>query len=438
MGQRVRVAVDALTMDGVLQGTFGTAGYFNTNIHPSDQMHTFVASVLGNDEVARFQYFQSGAQLMDALRQLVEWRFGSFAKVGAFLDFASGFGRLTRFLVQQLPADRIHVSDIQAEAVSFQQEQFGVHGFLSATNPADLTQPEKFDCIFVASLFSHLPEATFVPWLRKLYTMLKPDGMLIFSVHDESLLEPTQPMPDSGHFYRERSEIAELSTRDYGTAFVTEAFVRKAIEQASAGQAAYHRIRRLMYYQDLYVLVNKDRADFSDLRFEYGPGGMVDYCYWNRREELCVGGWTVDITPNSAIEEIAVFVNGELKQKCLPFRPRPDVRAHFSDEAFLQSGWECFCHVPGASDSSLLTVTVKTTSSTEYLLYAGRIDALLKPGPASPVQQPAQGQDHSARLETLLQSTRKEFTDLESYARRLEAELEEARAPRLPWKRRPN
>ena len=129
MGHRVRVAVNALTAEEVLKGTFEEARQFNTKVHPSDQMLTFVASVMGSDEIGRGLYFRSGAQLMDVVRQVVEWKFGSLEKVAAFLDFASGYGRFTRFLVQHLPADRIWVSDIQADAVAFQEEQFGVHGF---------------------------------------------------------------------------------------------------------------------------------------------------------------------------------------------------------------------------------------------------------------------------------------------------------------------
>lgn len=435
MGQRVKVAASALSAEDVLQGTFGVKGHFNTIVHPSDQMLTFVASVLGNEETSRFHYFRAGAQLMDVVQQLVEWKFGGMDRVEAFLDFASGFGRLTRFLVQQLPAERLWVSDIQAEAIEYQREQFGVHGFVSETDPDDLKVAEKFDCIFVASLFSHLPEKTFVPWLRKLYGMLKPDGMLVFSVHDESLLDGGTKMPKSGLFYREASEIAELDTRDYGTTFVTEGFVGRAVEQASGGRGAYHRIRKVMYYQDLYVLLNKEYADFSRLRFEYGPGGAVDYCYWSQPGELCVGGWTVDVTQGSAIEEIAVYVNGKMRQKCLPFRRRADVRAHFNDDAFLYSGWECFCRVPGRGDGDLLTAVVRTTGGTEYLLYVGSIGGVLTPeraGSNASVIDPA----YVDQLEGSLGSLKAEFVGLEGYVRRLEGELEAARAPRLFWKKR--
>jgi SAM-dependent methyltransferase len=441
MGHRVEVAVNALTAEDLLKGTFGTAGHFNTNIHPTDQMLTFVASVMRSEEIARGTYFRTGAQLMDIVAQLVEWKFGSFENVGAFLDFASGYGRLTRFLVEHLHADRIWISDIQADAVAFQQEQFDVHGFLSEMNPRDLDRAgefaEKFDCIFVASLFSHLPERTFVPWLRKLYSMLKPDGLLMFSVHDESLVDPSYQMSEGGLIFMENSEIAELDTRDYGTTFVTEAFVSKAVAEATGGRTAYHRIRRMMYHQDLYVLVKSDQPDFSGLRFEYGAGGAVNYCYWRRRDELCVSGWAADITPGSAIEEITLYVNGQVRQKCMPYRRRPDVRTHFRDDTFLYSGWECFCRVPGGTDTDLLTVTAKVTSGNEYLLYAGSIAAIVKPDASDEASEsfltdPA----YIDQMESTLERKNLALLGLEGYARRLEAELKEARTPKLPWKRR--
>lgn len=436
MGEHVRIASDAVSGEELLQRTFGVRGRFNTEVHASDQMLNFVASVLGKDEVAWFYYVRSGAQLMDLVRQLVRWRFGGFEKVVAFLDFASGFGRLTRFLVQELDAERIWVSDIQADAVAFQVEQFGVHGFVSEANPADLRVEEKFDCIFVASLFSHLPEATFVPWLSRLYGMLMPGGMLMFTVHDESLLEEGLTMPASGLHFKEDSEIDELDKREYGVSYVSEEFVRRAIGEASGGPHEYGRVKHVLYYQDLYFVVNEEGVDYEGLKFEYGTGGVVDYCYWSAEDEVCVGGWTVDATEGSEIEEIAVYVGGKLRQRCLPGRSRPDVSAHFRDERYAHSGWECFCYVPGGSDGDLLTVVARTSGGGEYLQYFGSVGALVGPARAGSSGRAGGGDGGVVgQLEARLRKRDAEYVELEGYARRLEEELREARAPRLPWKR---
>src|SRR5947199_9478226 len=96
----------------LLQKTLGLAGTLNMNIHENDQMFRFVVASRGSEAGARSEYFTSGAELFKIVQQLVDWKFGSFGNVPALLDFASGYGRLTRFLVQKLPAYRIWVSDI--------------------------------------------------------------------------------------------------------------------------------------------------------------------------------------------------------------------------------------------------------------------------------------------------------------------------------------
>ena len=452
-------------IEDFLQARFATATHFNTTIHPSDQMFTHVASVRGNPEVAHSEYFTSGARIMNIVRQLVAWQFGGLDQVTAFLDFASGFGRLTRFLVQELSPDRIWVSDIQADAVSFQEEQFGVHGIVSATDPDAFSCAEKFDCVFVASLFSHLPEATFVPWLGKLYRLLQPEGLLIFTVHDEARLNPASPMSETGLCFFEASEIATLDTKDYGVSFVTEAFVRDAVARATGDQASYFRIKDgLSYHQDIYLVVNGTTPDFSRLQFNYGPGGTLEYCRWIGPDLLAVGGWAKDITPGSAVKEIQVFVNGRLRQTCLPFMQRPDLQRHFNDAGFLYAGWECSCHVPGGTDTDFLLAKVISTADTEnleYLLYVGSIGGALLPSPpgATADQRAIAGLNaelesihHYVRelgseldkrlryirtLESTLARKNAALLELEKRVRRLEAAVIAARRPWLPWKRRP-
>src|SRR5262249_41626784 len=231
--QRRRVSMgsglDAAQLDreiGVLlQNELGLEAPLNTNIHPNDQMFTFVASDRRSEALARSAYLTSGAQQLNIVEQLVQWKFGSFDNLPSLLDFAGGYGRLTRFLVHKMSPDRIWVSDIQADAVAFQQAEFGVHGFVSTADPADLVCDRTFDCIFVASLFSHLPEATFTAWLKKLYSLLKPGGLLAFSLHDESRLPKGETMPERGIWFGEASEIDTLDTKQYGTSIVSETFV---------------------------------------------------------------------------------------------------------------------------------------------------------------------------------------------------------------------
>ena len=352
----------------MLQKAVGLTTTPDTTVHENDQMLSFAASARGSEAIARSDYFTSGAYLLNVLEQFVNWKFGSLENVSSFLDFASGYGRLTRFLAQKLPPDRIWVSDIQADAVAFQQAQFGVHGFVSATNPDDLSCDLTFDCILVVSLFTHLPPSTFTPWLRKLYSLLKPGGLLIFSVHDESRMLVDNAMPDSGIWFEQTSEVVSLDVKDYGVSFVTEAFVHNAI-LAATGRTAYHRIPRgLLFHQDIYLVTNDQSPDYSGLQFAYLPHGAIDFALWTGSGEFRLRGWAADITGSGTPIEVHIFVDNQLQQKCVPSLYRPDVRAYYDDDRFLNAGWECSFPLPSNDPAQFILVKCISTTGAEIAL----------------------------------------------------------------------
>ena len=70
-------------------------------------------------EAATLLYFATGRQIFDAVQGVVAWRFGGFGAVRSLFDFASGYGRSTRFLVEALPPGKITVAEIDPGAVRF-------------------------------------------------------------------------------------------------------------------------------------------------------------------------------------------------------------------------------------------------------------------------------------------------------------------------------
>lgn len=363
-----------------LESTLGLSSPLNTNIHPADDMLNYITSIRGSGSIARSEYFTSGVELLKVLEQLVAWKFGSIDNVGSLLDFASGYGRMTRFLVHKLPADRIWVSDIQAEAVQFQQEEFGVNGFVSTADPADLQVDQTFDCIFVASLFSHLPPARFTAWLDKLYGMLSPGGILVFSANGEHTLPAVHIMPASGIWYWGGSEIASLEVSDYGTTIVTEAYVANAIAAAS-GRREYARIPyAVLYVQDLYVVPKDPAADFNSLHFTYLPHGSVDYGLWTVEGDLFLRGWVVDFSCEPAELKVQFLTGDRLLGECVPNVPRPDVQQHYTDDRFLLTGWERTIEIPELDAGQPLTVKAVPPGGSDSLLYVGDIASLTPRG----------------------------------------------------------
>ena len=215
---------------------------------PADAFHTYLVSGDGMVANLRAALAQEGRELSDAT---------------AFLEFASGYGRFTRFLVTQVPADRVTVSDISAGAVEFACETYGVTGVVSAARPEDLDIDGQFDVIFVASLFSHLNHAVWVPWLRRLAGLLSPGGLLLFSTHgDFARTEIFGPHAadrmvehECGFWYLLTNETGGRLDEDYyGTSFVTVEWVTRQIEANRLGKLL--RVHRTLLWgsQDLYVV----------------------------------------------------------------------------------------------------------------------------------------------------------------------------------------
>lgn len=371
--------------------------HINTTVHHEDQMLTWAAKQTRSNDVALTGYHAVALQQLRTNLQLMDWKFGDVANVGPILDFASGFGRMIRMLVVSVPQSDIWVSDIQADAVAFQQEQFGVHGIVSTTTPEEFEPGRTFNFISVASLFSHLPDELFNRWLDKLYSLLNPDGLLCFSVHDQALLRQAHILPESGIYYVPNSENDALDTSVYGATYVSEAYVQRAIQQAS-GSSAFIRIKRaLSYEQDMYIVQKGAVSPATSFRFEYGPWGWVDLANIPQPGRLFIAGWAASVDPGSSIQSVEVRLDGKLVQMCMPNIQRSDVHTYFGDDAFGFAisdgsitarttydsetfnvcGWECQFLYDAANPGQFLEVTAVSSNDLRCPLYLGSIENVL-------------------------------------------------------------
>jgi SAM-dependent methyltransferase len=370
-------------------------GALDLAIDARDEMLGFLGDVFeGDRDRALFGYFRSGASIADSLGQVLRWRFGD--RPTRLLDFASGYGRVTRFLVREVPPERVWVADVYADGVRFQEERFGVHGIVSTIRPEDFACAERFDAILVTSLFTHLPDERFVAWLRVLLGLLAPGGLLAFSAHSPQVLPPGVTMPESGIYFQETSESDSLAKSDYGSTWVTEAFVRSALDRALAGPgladsgrkpgASLHRLERgLCNFQDLYLALPEPGVDFSALDFHSEPHLVVEQARLadgGRRLEL--SGWAA--VRSGAVREVEVMLGGERFATAPIDGSRPDVAAFLApyggDDRYLHSGWEASCPLPvGASrPGTVLRLRVVDGRGKAQPLWAGSIEALLLAG----------------------------------------------------------
>lgn len=355
---------------------------FNTVISRRDEMLLYTLDITrGNHHLSYLDYFGAGRRIIDAFRQLVDWYFGGFRNVPLFLDFASGYGRGIRYLIQELPPERIWVCDIYDDAMDFQRKMHGVNAVVSVSDPdafppAGLPATPGFDCITAVSFFSHIPRVTFARWLTKLYGLLAPGGMLAFSVHDISMTSPP-PGSDKDFVFFPNSESRSLDGEEYGTTYVSERAVQEIVRQVLPAHVTIHRIPKgISYYQDIYVVAdNPDRAA-KRLAFYHHPQGWLNTITIGTSGNLELAGWAADPNPGGRIEEICVYVNGQLVQRCMPYATMPDVAAKVGDFARL-SGWWCQVGRDQVKPSDVVLVKAVNTAGLDKVMAADTMERLV-------------------------------------------------------------
>ncbi len=264
----------------------------NVDVYEPDEMfQVFYWGQGCNTDSSLAMYLASGRAIWQTVREVLAWRFGAPEKVGRLLDFAAGFGRVTRFMVQEIPSDRIWVSDLQADALEAQGASFGVHTFHSAEDPAALALPGTFDAVIVSSLFTHLPPSRFTQWLAKLGGAVAPGGLLLLSVHGAELLaQPTDTIE-----FKPSSESQKLPGESYGSTWVSEAFVRQAVREALGDAWQVVKFERgLVSLQDLYVLLPDGATDPALLRLPRQLDGFVEHFEIDAANRLQISGWFAD------------------------------------------------------------------------------------------------------------------------------------------------
>jgi SAM-dependent methyltransferase len=207
-----------------LEGNYGSWMGVNAQIALDDDIFRFFANHPTSRHPMR-DYLSDGWRTMTELQAVMEMHGHVLGRSQSFLEFASGHGRFTRHLVKRLPKGALTVSDVVPGSVNFLKDLLGVKGFESCTEPAALRMPEKYEHIFVLSLFSHLPESTWGEWLKRLYEGLAPGGLLIFSTHGQKCADQAGVNLNEGFAFFGSSESTVIDGQVYGTSFTSPEFV---------------------------------------------------------------------------------------------------------------------------------------------------------------------------------------------------------------------
>ncbi len=316
-------------------------------------------------------YFRAGLQSADAVRQLVSWHFGAEVKPKRFLDFACGYGRFTRFWDHG--AGEVWAADIRPDAVQFVSEQFGIRAIISTAKPEGFKPGVLFDCIYAGSLFSHLPEISFTRWLWKLYSLLAPGGLLIFSVHGQALLPAGETMPASGIRFMPTQDLPSPDLKEYGDTVVSDRFVVTAVAAVTGAPTHNKILQALSFSQDLYVIA-KGQLKEGVIPFQFGPIGCVDFGRWTDPGCFKVTGWAFDKTPGEQVTAVEIYYNGSRVGSCPVVGLRPDVAAVLgcsNQPEAIRCGWECVVEIPdraGEPERDWLLVKALSSSGRQFVM----------------------------------------------------------------------
>lgn len=225
----------------------------NCTIHPDDDIFRFFARD-GHSRNPVRDYLADGWRTLSELMVLLERLDQPLLNTGRMLEFASGYGRFTRHLAPLLPG-RLTCADVLPGSVEFVREQFGVQAFESSFDPETLEFPERYDLVFVLSLFTHLPVSDWLRWLKALAGAVKPGGLLLLSFHNEGVAGDYGVEFDTdGSFFATSSESPSLDPERYGTTLTTRSVIERKIVEALGVEPALYQPLAFWVGQDAVAI----------------------------------------------------------------------------------------------------------------------------------------------------------------------------------------
>ncbi len=246
------------------QVIYQLAEKYNTiaDIHKADHIFRFIVThpSFSSVENAIEYYFSDGEKSAHILTNLIKELVHSETETIKLLEFASGYGCVTRHLIKEEMKLDITSCDIHQEAVNFIEEKLGVNGLLSCTQPENLNLDlNLYDVIFGLSFFSHMPDTTWFRWLSSLYNAVIPGGLLIFTTHGYQSMKacesPEAKLNAKGYCFLAGSEQLDLNAQDYGVMIVSPAYVCEKIKLLPGNPIIARNIEGFWWgHQDLWIV----------------------------------------------------------------------------------------------------------------------------------------------------------------------------------------
>jgi SAM-dependent methyltransferase len=208
-------------------------------------------------------YRRSAVEFVELLGSSLQEAGRDWTSVSAVLEVGCGYGRIVRELRKLIPVEKIYVSDVIDEGALFTAEEFGVQR-IPVVEEAGPEWSGRFDYVYLASVYSHMPKAAIADHLARTEALMAPGGVLLFTTHgpgsagmiekykqywlDEARIGAA--MDTDGYFFERYPYYYE----EYGMTWITRDLVEKLVAGSAPGLTAvsYHPMGAAGH-QDVYV-----------------------------------------------------------------------------------------------------------------------------------------------------------------------------------------
>ena len=226
-------------------------------IHPADYIFRWhYDDANDTDKAAAVRtYFEGGRHTAELVARLLDG-FLSTSRPFSMLEFASGYGRVTRHWKAVLPQADVDACDVHDDAVAF-LARMGCRACPSSAVPEELALKRRYDVVFALSFFTHMPRTTWARWLGALARRMVSGGIMVFTTHGVPSLKEmgVSRLEKDGFWFHSFSEQKDLSTDAYGATATTFDFVYRQL--IAHGLDLRHFHEGGMGYQDLYVVTSR-------------------------------------------------------------------------------------------------------------------------------------------------------------------------------------